>query len=187
MSSSKRKLRYEFRVWGEHEAARRQLSVLADVERHEQLDDCYLLLDDWSYNAKIRRNCLKIKRLVDVRLGFQRWSSSKSDLVGPVPQLDTSGGVRAVFVTKERCRFRFGSIRAEVTEVDVFGQPGVLRTLAIEGKDLDELVRLRSVLGLAHLPNVALHLAVEGAAHRLAGRARQLSPAVGIRPPVPGV
>ncbi|MGI9611400.1 MAG: hypothetical protein ACR2QO_00710 [Acidimicrobiales bacterium] len=184
MSSSNRKLRYEFRVWGEHEAARRQLSMLADVERHEQLDDCYLLVDDSGYNAKIRRNCLKIKRLVEVTLGFQRWSSSTSDLVGPVPQLDAFGGVRAVFVTKERCRFRFGSIRAEVTEVDVIGQPGTLRTLAIEGKDLDDLIRLRSALGLAHLPNVALHLAVEGAAHRLAGRARQRFPAVGGLPPV---
>jgi len=163
MSVKKRRIRYEFRVWGEHRSAHQRLSFLADAERQERLDDCYLLVGDRSWNAKIRENRLKIKRLVDVRMGFQRWSSAKTDLAAPVPQLEMSNGVRPVFVTKHRHRYRFGSIRAEATEVDVLGQPGRLHTLAIEGKDLDQLVRLRSTLGLAHLPNVALHLAVDPA------------------------
>ena len=164
MGTSQRRPRYEFRVWGEHRRAHRQLATLAELERQERLDDCYLLVGDRTFNAKIRRNRLKIKRLIGVRHGFQRWVSSHTDLTSwPLLPLDTSDGVRPVFVTKHRRRFRFGSVRAEAAEVDVLGRPGLLRTLAIEGKDLDELVRLRSTLGLAHVPNVALHLAVDPA------------------------
>ncbi len=154
--------RYEFRVWGQHASARRQLARLADTERVEHLDDCYLLLGDRACNAKIRQDHLKIKRLIQVRDGFEQWSSAKLDLQ-LAPQLAATDGVRAVFVAKHRCRFRFGSIRAEATDVDVVGWPGILHTLAIEGRDLDDLVRLRASLGLAHLPNVAVHRAVDAA------------------------
>jgi hypothetical protein len=157
-------MRYEFRVWGEHDMARRQLAALAETESEELLEDCYLLVDDRNCNAKIRSNRLKIKRLIDVHSGFQRWSSSTTNLVSPPPQLVTSAGVQPVFVTKHRSRFRFGSIRAESTNVDVHGQPGLLRTVAIVGKDLDELIQLRSSLGFMHLPNVALHHAVDPSA-----------------------
>jgi hypothetical protein len=67
--------RYEFRAWGDWDVASRQLSRMADSEAAERIDDCYLLVGDPACNAKIRRRRLKVKRLVEVRSGFQRWSS----------------------------------------------------------------------------------------------------------------
>ena len=78
---------------------------------------------------------------------------------GDLPADD--GAVRAVPVTKRRTRYRIGSIRAEVTEVTIERTGEVLRTLAIEGDDLDELVALRDRLGLGESANVAVHLAID--------------------------
>ncbi|MCP5033723.1 MAG: hypothetical protein GY939_18145 [Actinomycetia bacterium] len=184
------KARYEFRVWGKRKDACRRLSTLADVELEEELHDCYLLVADRGCNAKIRRNQLKVKTLIGKRSGFERWSTMWHRLSDEVPQpfdqlmselsnrsprkrghertvartidkLDLDNDLRAVVVDKHRRRFQFGSIRAEATDLFVQGQPRRLRTLAIEGPDLDDLIRVRSLLGLAKVPNLALHLAVE--------------------------
>ena len=56
--------RYEYRVWGKHRAARKILEGLADDVQHETVSDCYLIVDDASYNAKVRDNTLKVKELV---------------------------------------------------------------------------------------------------------------------------
>lgn len=182
--------RFEFRVWGDSKTVRKRLSRLADVELREQLDDCYLLVSDPRCNAKIRENQLKVKRLIGERLGFQRWSSMRHRAAANAPEpfsklvtdltsaraldgdyrrsvakmvgrLERQHDVRPVFVTKDRRRFRFGSVRAEVAKVKVTGRPGRLSTIAIEGSDLLELVSLRNLLGLNDLPNLALHLAVD--------------------------
>lgn len=184
--------RYEFRVWGERDKACKRLAKLADVEQRERLEDCYLLVPDDACNIKIRQNRLKVKRLVDERHGFQRWSSiwhraangapepfdrvmeelatkrarrddGRRALVRAVDRLDPDDGVRAVFVSKRRRRFRFGAMRAEASEVKVSGTPGKLFTVAIEGPDLGDLVDLRKLLGLAKTTNLALHLAVDPA------------------------
>lgn len=185
---------YEFRVWGVQKNICKKLSRLAAVERRQRLHDCYLLDGDPACNAKIRRSRLKVKRLEEERLGFQRWStrwhrlptgapdpllaeldevlhdledctprSEEYDetLAKVVDELDPTGALRAVFVTKHRRRFRFGSIQAESTSVVVDGQPDQLSTVAIEGPDLHDLIQLRASLGLEHVPNLPLHVAVD--------------------------
>jgi hypothetical protein len=78
-----------------------------------------------------------------------------------VEELHPAADLRPLFVTKHRMRFRFGSMRAEVTDLEV-GQNGErLCTTAIEGRDLLDLIRLRSSLGLDLVPNVAVHLALD--------------------------
>lgn len=181
--------RYEYRVWGTHRRARKLMARLASSETRQDVADCYLLVDDPSWNAKVRNNTLKIKQLVAEDEGFEQWvsgrhRSSKSapspfdtlfdqlhldrpqrgksyDLARAVDQLDPALGVRAVFVTKKRRRFKIGSLRAEVTDVEIDETGEVLRTLSIEGDDLDELMALRKTLGLRDESNVAVHQAID--------------------------
>lgn len=181
--------RYEYRVWGEHPKARKKLERMATKELHQTIEDCYLLGEDPDFNAKVRNDTLKVKQLVGTDRGFERWSSEwhdssdtapkpyddlfnelgldrpqrgKSwDILKAVAQLDPDTGARAVFVTKHRIRYRIGSIRAEVTDVDIHGSDEVLRSLSIEGDDLDELVSLRKQLGLRKAENTPMHVAID--------------------------
>jgi hypothetical protein len=184
--------RYEYRVWGEHRKARKLMGKLASDETRDRVQDCYLLVDDPSWNAKVRDNTLKIKQLVAEDKGFEQWVSGRHrssdsapspfdtlfdelrldrpqkgkpyDLSRAVEQLNPDLGVKAVFVTKKRRRFRIGSLRAEVTDIEIDGTGELLRTLSIEGDDLDELVSLRKKLGLREQPNVAVHQAIDNEA-----------------------
>ncbi len=177
--------RFEYRVWGKQRDARKRLTKLAEIEKRERIKDCYLLVDDLSWNAKIRDNTLKIKRLIEEDHGFERWSSGKHrsadstpspfdilfdelrldrpqrgkryDLYGAIAKLDPDLGVRAVFVVKDRRLYRIGGLRAEATDIEVKETKQTLYTLSIEGDDLDELVGLRDRLGLDDVPNVAIH------------------------------
>lgn len=189
-----RRARYEYRVWGRHRSARKKLARLADDSSKERVDDCYLLVDDSSWNAKVRDNTLKIKQLVEDDHGFQRWSRDRHldadstptpfdeiferlrldrpqrgksfDLRKAVKALDDVPGVRAVFVTKRRRRYRVGSLRAEATDIELRKSGEILQTLSIEGDDLDELVALRKRLGLLDEPNIAVHDAISAEAAR---------------------
>ncbi len=177
--------RYEYRVWGRHRSARKLLRGMATAETRERVDDCYLLTADPAWNAKIRDSTLKIKYLIAEDQGFERWARGKYrsadgtpspfdtlfedlnldrpqrgksyDLERAIAGLDPNSGVRAVFVVKHRRRYRIGPLRAEVTDVMIRGSKEVLRTLSIEGDDLDELVVLRNTLGLADEPNSPVH------------------------------
>jgi len=181
--------RFEHRVWGAHRKARKLLAKLADEQSTEQVDDCYLLVDDPSWNAKIRDNTLKIKQLVAERNGFEQWTRDRHrsadstpspfdaiferlgldrpqrgeeyDLDTEIAALDAEAGVRAVFVTKERRRYRIGDLRAEVTDIEIRDTGEVLHTLSIEGDDIDELSALRKRLGLRGEDNIAVHHALE--------------------------
>ncbi|MEM9653993.1 MAG: hypothetical protein AAGA65_18010 [Actinomycetota bacterium] len=180
--------RFEYRVWGKHTRACRLLAKMADEETRERVDDCYLLVDDPSWNAKVRDDTLKVKELIAENRGFERWASSKHrssddapspfdelyeeldldrvrskkpfNLSDAVAALDPDLGVRAVFVTKRRRRYQVGSLRAEVTNVKITDTGESLRTVAIEGDDLDELVALRKKLGLRDEPNTPVHRAI---------------------------
>lgn len=179
--------RYEFRVWGDQDEAHRRLLSLADSASEKHFRDCYLLVDDPTCNLKIRRNRLKVKRLVEERFGFQRWSTNWHRVTAEAPdavretqttsavvvtpattglgdvveELHPAADLRPVFVTKHRMRFRFGSMRAEVTDLEVGANGERLCTTAIEGRDLLDLIRLRSSLGFDLVPNVAVHLALD--------------------------
>ncbi len=177
--------KYEYRVWGKHRKARKMLSELADEETTETIEDCYFLVDDLHLNAKVRDDMLKVKQLVASEKGFEVWTSNwhkaaetapepfdelfeglrldrKSfDLKKAVAKLDPDTAATAVFVTKTRRRFRIGSLRAEVTDVEIKESGEVLRTLAIEGEDLDELVALRKKLGIRKEDNVAFPAALD--------------------------
>jgi propanediol dehydratase small subunit len=181
--------RYEYRVWGKHPRARKLLEKLADEQSTERVNDCYLLVDDSSWNAKIRDNTLKIKQLVAEHQGFEQWTSNrhrsadstptpfdaifeqlrldrpqrgkKYNLPKEIAALDPNAGVRAVFVTKERRRYRIGDLRAEATDIEIRETGEVLRTLLIEGDDLDQLAALRKRLGLRGENNVAVHHALD--------------------------
>ncbi len=179
---------YEYRVWGRHRRARKLLGKLASSETRERVEDCYLLIEDASWNAKVRDNTLKIKHLIAEDNGFEQWVSGKHrsadtapspfdtmfdqlnldrpqrgksyDLARAVGSLDPQLGVRAVFVVKDRPRYRTGKLRAEATEVKIKDTKETLRTLSIEGDDLDGLVRLRKTLGLIGEPNAPVHSAI---------------------------
>lgn len=180
--------RYEYRVWGEHRKACRKLSKMASEETTEKIEDCYFLVDDPTWNAKVRGDALKVKELVDTRKGFEQWATTwhtdnenlpapfddlydelrldrpargKSwDLPKQVSKLDDESP-RPVFVTKRRRRYRVGGIRAESTEVRIKGSCERLQTLAIEGDDLESLLALRKELGLKKGKNVPMHQAIE--------------------------
>jgi len=184
-----RRARYEFRVWGKHRDARRMLAKMSTDVTAERVEDCYLIVDDPSWNAKVRDNTLKVKQLIDEDKGFEQWSrekhrSSKTapspfddlfdelrldrpqrgksyDLAKAVKKLDADSGVRAVFVTKDRKRYRIGDVRAEVTDISVHETGEVLRTLSFEGDSLKELVALRKELGVKKKSNLAVHQAIE--------------------------
>ncbi len=181
--------RYEYRVWGKHGKARKLLAKLATEQMTETVNDCYLLIDDSSWNAKIRANTLKIKQLVAEHKGFEQWTSDRHrtadstpspfdtifeqlgldrpqrgeeyDLFAEIAALDANAGVRAVFVTKQRCRYRIGDLRAEATDIRILETGDVLYTLSFEGDDLDQLAALRKRLGLRGEDNVAVHHALD--------------------------
>lgn len=193
--------RYEYRVWGKHRKARKILARLAAETTEQEIDDCYLLGADPGWNAKVRGHTLKLKRLVSEDRGFEQWRSRwiRSADSAPTPfddlfdelrlgrpakgksfnieravaALHPGSGVRPVFVTKHRTRYRIGNLLAEVTDIEIKGDTAesvkapnerkVLRTLSIEGDDLEELVALRKQLGLKGEPNVAVHQAIEAA------------------------
>lgn len=180
--------RYEYRVWGQHREARKMLDRLGSNRSDERIEDCYLLVDDSTWNAKVRDNRLKVKQLVAEDKGFERWTADRPrsadaapspfdelfdrlrldrpqrgkayDLYEAVSELGSDSGTRAVFVVKHRRRYTIGRLRAEVTDVEIVETSEVLRTLAIEGDDLTELVALRKKLGLRREPNVAVHEAI---------------------------
>ena len=182
-------VRYELRVWGKHRKARKLLAQMASAQTTEKVDDCYLLIDDPAWNAKIRNNTLKIKQLVAERKGFEQWTSDRHRSADSVPTpfdeifeqlrldrpqrgksydlrneldgLDSDSGVRPVFVTKERHRYRIGRLRAETTDMKIRNTGEILHTLSIEGDDLDELTALRDRLDLRDEDNIAVHNALE--------------------------
>ncbi|SRR6056297_3013043 len=177
--------RYEYRVWGKHRQARKLLAKLATAQTTERVKDCYLLVEDSSWNVKIRDNTLKIKQLVAAKDGFEHWVSDrhrsaettpspfdeiferlrldrpqrgkKYNLIDEVAALGADAGFRAVFVLKKRRRYRIGRLRAESTEIEISETGEVLHTLSIEGDDLTELTALRDRLGLSDEENVAVH------------------------------
>jgi hypothetical protein len=181
--------RYELRVWGKHRKARTLLARMAAVQTTEKVNDCYLLIDDPAWNAKIRNNTLKIKQLVAERKGFEQWTSDRHrtadsaptpfdeifaqlrldrpqrgksyDLRNEIDGLDSDSGVRPVFVAKERHRYRIVRLRAETTDIKIRDTGEILHTLSIEGDDLDELTALRDRLGLRDEDNIAVHNALE--------------------------
>jgi len=182
-------LHYEFRVWGRHKTARNTLKKLASEVTEEKFEDCYLIVEDPTWNAKVRDSTLKIKQLIAEHKGFEVWSSGrhrtaesaptpfdelyetlrldrpqrgkKYNLPKEVKKLDPESGVRAVFVTKHRRRYMIGEIKAEVTDIDIHESNDVVRTLLIEGNNLRDLVKLRKKLGLKHEPNLAMHEFIE--------------------------
>lgn len=182
--------RYEYRVWGDHPDAVKRIRKLAAESDTETVRDCYLLFDDDpTWNVKIRNNVLKVKQLIAERKGFEQWSSDrlhsaeaapnpfdeifeqlrldrpqrgkKYDLASEIDGLDPDSGVRAVFVEKTRQHYRIGSLRAEVTDIEILESGEVLKTILIEGDDLAELRALRSDLGLRDAENVAVHQALD--------------------------
>lgn len=182
------KSRYEYRVWGKHRGARRMLEKMASDVTTERVKDCYLLVEDSTWNAKVRNNTLKIKQLVSEDKGFERWSRDRPasaddapspfdelyeqlrldrpqrgksyDLRDAVARLDKNSDVEVVFVIKDRRRYTVGKLSAEVTDIEIADTSEVLHTLQIEGDDLDDLVSLRKRLGLRDVPNVAVHEAI---------------------------
>lgn len=187
-----RRTRYEYRVWGKHRKARKLLAELATSETTESVEDCYLLIDDAAWNAKVRDSTLKIKHLVSEDRGFEEWASGRYKAAEDVPSpfdaifealsldrpqkgkkysieravkdlKDLDVDVRPVFVTKERVRYRIGSLLAEVTDIEIVDSDEVLHTVSIEGDDLDELAALRKKLGLKKEPNIAVHQAIDEA------------------------
>lgn len=181
--------RYEYRVWGQYPKARKALRKMADSQTREVYDDCYLLVDDMAFNAKVRDNTLKIKQLVAEHKGFEQWTSERHlsakstptpfddiyraldldrarrkkrfDLRDALEQLDPELGVRAVFVAKHRVRFAIGDLRAEATDIEIVEAGELLHTLCIQGNDLPDLVKLRKRLGLKGEPNTPMHQVID--------------------------
>lgn len=180
--------RYEYRVWGEQTRARELLEQLASDVTEERVKDCYLIVGDGSWNAKVRNNRLKVKQLIAEDRGFERWSADRPrsagdapepfdvlfellrldrpqrgksyDLYDAVARLDADPDTKVVFVVKHRRRYTVGRLRAEATDIEIVETSEVMHTLAIDGEDLDDLVSLRERLGLTDEPNLAVHEAI---------------------------
>lgn len=180
--------RYEYRVWGKQRKARKLIEKLSSDMTKEQVKDCYLIIDDVTWNAKVRNNSLKIKQLVSEDKGFERWTADRPrtadaapspfdevferlqldrpqrgksyDLYEAIERLDKDPDTEAIFVIKHRRRYTIGDLRAEITDIEVVDTSEVLHTLAIEGTNLDDLVSLRKKLGLRDEPNLAVHEAI---------------------------
>jgi hypothetical protein len=187
---------FEYRVWGRHRRACRLLAEFADERTLERIDDCYLLVDDPSWNAKIRANRLKVKRLIAERKGFEQWTSdrhpgtdtmpspfgamferfdpqrhdSNPERLAEIGALAAEVGVHPVFVTKLRRRYRVGALRAEASNIRIHRTGQILHTLSIEGDDLVQLCALRRRLGLRGEDNVAVHNVLIGACTAPSGR-----------------
>ena len=69
--------------------------------------------------------------------------------------------MRAVFVTKQRRRYRVARLRAESTDITIHEIGETLHTLSIEGDDLGELAALRTRLRLRGDENLAVHNAID--------------------------
>lgn len=177
---------FEYRVWGRHPRACKRLARLASSTTDEIVEDWYLLSEAPRVNAKVRGDAVKLKRLVDERQGFEAWVSERhrrperapepfdevlaslpdrrrpdpEAVTGALDALAPSLGFRTVRVRKHRHLHRVGPLRAEVTDIEVVATGETLRTIVIEGRDLDALVALRERLGLRGEPNVALHQAI---------------------------
>lgn len=182
--------RYEYRVWGRRKRVRKQLAKLADATTVETFADCYFLSDTDDVNVKVRTDALKVKERVGRKRGFDRWTRVEHrssddaprpyddliddlrlhkahkrswDLAERVERIDDDLDLRPVFVTKTRRRHTIGTLRAEVTDIAIDETGEVLHTIAIEGDDLDALVKLRKRLGLKGEDNVAVHQAIDDA------------------------
>lgn len=181
--------KYEYRVWGKHKKARNLLDSIGTDKTVQTIEDCYFLGDDLDWNAKVRDSTLKVKRLVAEERGFEQWTSEwhhkskttpapfdelfddlhldrlnrgkKFSIKKAVKGLDDDHDARPVFVSKRRVRYRVGAIRAEFTDITVKDTGEELRSLAIVGNDLDELVALRKQLGIKRSDNVAVHVAID--------------------------
>jgi hypothetical protein len=64
-------------VWGKNRSARKQLESLSTHTVKERINDFYNIVDDTSWNAKVRHNTLKVKQLLEHDDGFQRWASGR--------------------------------------------------------------------------------------------------------------
>lgn len=181
--------RYEYRVWGKHKGASEKLAGMAQVEIREEIEDCYLFLDNPDWNAKVRNSKLKLKHLVSEKKGFERWTSNwhtdaestpepfddvfndlaldrpqrgkRYDIARAVADLDEDSDTRVLFVKKQRRRYQIGAITAEVAKLDVEGTSARLHTIAIQGDSLKELRALLSKIGLDGLPNIPMHVVLE--------------------------
>lgn len=181
--------RYEYRVWGKHRAARRLIEDMATAETRDDVEDCYLIVDDPDWNAKVRNSTLKIKYRAKDKRGFEKWSSNwhtdaegtpapfdevfeelsldrpqrgkKYDITKAVKALDEDSDARAVFVTKKRRRYRIGDIKAEISRIDVHGTDTRLHSIAIQGDNVKALRGLLRDLGLKGEPNVPMHVVIE--------------------------
>lgn len=180
--------RYEYRVWGKHPSAREEIERLATSDEiREQIDDCYLLVDDSDWNAKVRDSQLKLKHRTPDNRGFDQWDTQwctasdttptpfdtvfeqlrldrpqrgkTYDLERAVENLDETQAV-AVFVTKKRRTWNIGDMRAEISRVDLRDHDVRLHSVAVQGRDVERLTQLLEQLGLDGLPNVPMHLAV---------------------------
>ena len=188
---------YEFRVWGKYRNAQRVLDQLAAEVSLQEFDDCYLLGSDPRWNVKVRDGKLKLKRLVAQEEGFECWTSRRyksaenapSPFAGMFDELGLGGPgemesyeisevvagwddraeTQPLLVTKQRRRYHIGLGEAEVVKIDVHDSPIVLKSLAIQGDDLDKLIALRDELGLDGEENLAVHMALENETNVLDG------------------
>ena len=181
--SQPHRARYEYRVWGKHREAAKKLAKLASSERHEEITDCYLLGSDDQWNAKIRSDRLKLKRLIEAKQGFERWDTNWHPTPDAAPQpfdeafreftlaqdvtaQSATSETRAVFVLKQRRIFTIREMQAEVTKLEVQDASIRLSTVAIQGDRVRDLRVLLHRLGLHDEPNVPIHIALQLALDR---------------------
>jgi hypothetical protein len=176
--------RLEYRVWGRQCRARRRLEDLCQASKLEQFDDCYLLVDDRTWNVKVRRHAVKMKHLVAEHDGLQWWTTDVATAaIGMSPisslierirsasiearrveelpaALHDETGVDTMLVSKRRRVYRVAGLRAEVSAITMLDTGEVLHSLALEGTDARRLATLRNRLGLADEANIGVHEAL---------------------------
>ena len=181
--------RWELRVWGIDAGVADALSSLSpDPEMIAQVD-CFLIGPRHEFSARIRGGELEVKRLLERRAGFQRWSPDWTSSPPHEPaQLErlfielgaglddaklssmnngelvdlvrSKNRLRAVDVSTKSRHFDVGVVDAEVTEVEIDGA-APMKCVLLQSSDIERAIELRDQLGLQGAPNVALHTEIK--------------------------
>lgn len=184
--------RYEFRVWNPSDEIGVRFRSRGRHTGRSTVRDCYILAHHPEVNAKIRRDTLEVKRLLECQVGLERWRHdwearapfttevverlfAEFGLACPVAgrrsisvdrlvsELHGHDHLGAAWVTKGREFFNVGEVSGEVTELTIDDRSRRLSTIVLEGPDADAVDAEREKLEMESMENIAVHQAVRQA------------------------
>lgn len=169
MPENEERLRYEYRVFVQ-DSALFEKTIEKNYEKleHNKRRSLYVLLQEcFAYNIKFRDNRLSIKKLLETKEGFQKWTpleekeakellqsllkekkidADATDQNSIVDALQNSSKGCALNVHKDRIRYKKENMLCEITSVEVKEQ--TYRSICLESQELQPLKQELFNLGL---------------------------------------